>query len=203
MRRCLCAFSAAATTFTFLVGPVAAQSPVIDQFYLPLVTLQSQARADDFAGQSFTVGVTGQLGQIKILMGRQPSASQDVDFYVFQVQGNTAQNVQRLTIPYQAIPLGGGVDTPANYVSRMLTVDLTSLEIPVRRGQQWGFAVTSVIPSGGPQINLFYGCDYTSIVVTCGSPGSFNGYFGGQRLQFKDFDMMSVSNSESAAFLTI
>jgi hypothetical protein len=178
-----------------------ASATVIDQSYLPLVTVVAQARLEDYQGQSFAIGITGQLELVRVLMGREDSAVQDLQLYIFQEQGNTAQNIHQVTIPYQNIPIGGGVDYPSNYYSRMLAVDLTSLNIFVQQGQQWGFAVHSDIPNGTPQINLFYGCE-NSASETCGGPNTFNGYAGGSRIAFSSFDSIAADPTISAAFET-
>ena len=125
-----------------------------------------------------------------------------MEFYVFQIQGGAAQNIHQTIIPYQNIRIGGSV-SPANYLSEMLTVDLTSLAIFVSVGQQFGFAVHSSIPLGNPQINLFYACDNSS---SCLSGGGFGGpsgsYPGGYRIQFADSNNILSDLTMSAVFQT-
>jgi hypothetical protein len=107
-----------------------------------------------------------------------------------------------VVIPYENISVGvGAVEGPSDYYSIMIDVDLTSLNIAVVRGQQWAFAVKSDIPDGGPQINIFYGCENNTF-MQCGDPGTFNGYPGGERIEFSSFDHINFDLTSSAAFQT-
>jgi filamentous hemagglutinin family protein len=184
-------------TGEWLLDPV-----VIDQSYLPLITLGAQARAEDYWGQSFAIGVSGQLEAISVLMDRQANATSNVQFYVFEIQGTAAQIVYQITVPNQNITTNTiGVSSASTYFNSMMTVDLSSLNIFVTPGQEWGFAVHSNIPGGNPQINLFYGCN-NNASVQCGGPGTFNGYAGGSLIEFSNFNSINFGPTESAAFQT-
>ena len=179
----------------------------LDQSYLPYLTLAAQAQAGVYQGQSFAIGLTGQLEQIQVVLFRQPSATQDVQFYVFQMQGNAATNIYGVTIPYQTIPIGADGNNlpsnyPATYVNTMLSVNLATLNILVEKGQEWGFAVTSNIVGGNPQIDLFYGCENNMGSSHCGSPPTFDGYLGGSSIEFTDFGAITTYPIQNVAFQT-
>jgi hypothetical protein len=201
---CLIAFA-----FDKFCNPVSAA--VVDQSYLPTITIGSEAETPSYGsavGQSFAVGIAGQLDGISILLARDPGVTWSIEFDVFQIVNQQAVNIDRINIPYQNIPLYGNPEgagsTAATYLSSMTLVDLTSLNILLKQGQEWGFALRDNFGPGYP-VSAFYfgGCENNEIVQCNPGNGTYNGYAGGSFIYLmNDTNLVENNPTFSLAFQT-
>ena len=140
---------------------------VVDQQNTPTVGHVIQARSPDFQGQTFTVGLDGQLTAIKVDVADYNVPPVDVQFYLAPIESGVAlfSQAYHITVPSSEISTAGTGSGPAQ--DEWLNLNFTPLDVQVKAGQQYALVFGSPITfdqTGGPnaeQINWFFSVDDT------------------------------------------
>jgi hypothetical protein len=145
-----------------LGGSPATASPILDQINNPTIESVFQARADDYWGQTFTVGLAGTLADIKVDVGDWDVPPVDVNFYLAPVVGGVAlfSNPFEITIPSSAISPDGANLGPSFY--DWLDLNFSPFNIQVKPGDRFALVFTSPISFEDTiheEINWFAGAD--------------------------------------------
>ena len=123
-------------------------APVLDQDHTITSSLADTPSDAQEVGQTFTVGVTGTLSQVSVLLGRFPFASGDARLTIYSTTagGFPDASLGFVTISAAAVP------TSPEYVP----VDLTSLNISIAENDVLAFGVKNtgsgpyLMPSASP-----------------------------------------------------
>ena len=174
----------AALVLFAIVHPAFA-GPVLDQSYVPTSWTSIQARNIDYQGQSFTVGMNGQLASISLDLWRF-GASTSMNFNLFPIVGGTAEVTQgvSLVVPESSIPVIGPDGGNTSPINQWMSINLSAFNLSVQAGQQWGMVVHSAMPNEVGGITWFSGCEGDT---TCGTgAGHDGGYAGGSPIWYCD-----------------
>jgi hypothetical protein len=117
-------------------------TPVLDQNHIITSSIADTPSDAQEVGQTFTVGITGTLTQIDVLLGRFGFASGDAQLTVY----STASGFPSTSLGFVSIPAASVPTSSPTYIP----VDLTSLNIPVTASDVLSFAVKNT--GSGPYL---------------------------------------------------
>jgi hypothetical protein len=169
----------------FIIIGSSAQT-IQDQYYRPsTITGAVQPRSTDFNGQWFTVGVSGQLTRVDLLIGRESSTiDQDVQITVTRLDrfANSMTAVISRIVPASSIP----VYFQPNAGTSMVSIDFSDAPVAVQQGEDLVILTSSSLPpNANPKINLF------------GGPPN---YLGGARIQTDSLSRLTAGADTSIDF---
>jgi hypothetical protein len=133
--------------YTLLFGIIALPlsthaSPVLDQNHTITSSIGETPSDAQEAAQTFTIGITGTLAQIDVLLGRFGFASGDAQFTVYSTaSGFPSGNLGAVAISAASVPTTGPIYIP---------VDLTSLNIAVTTNDVLAFGIKNT--GSGPYL---------------------------------------------------
>lgn len=137
----LCLATVAIAALASIAAPAFA-TPVLDQNHTITSSIGDTPSDAQEVGESFTVGITGTLASIELLLGRFEFASGDAQLTMYSTTGGfPSANLGFVTIPATSVP----TTSPA-YIS----IDLTTLNIAVAATDVLAFGVKNT--GSGPYL---------------------------------------------------
>lgn len=171
-------------------------APILDQLNNPPINVVFQARDIDYWGQSFTVGMAGQLSSILVDVGTLNVPPVIVNFYLAPIINGVALFSQSTQLDILSSDIVGKGINKGPVFADWLNLDFSPFDIRVDVGDQFALIFHSPITfaeTGGPE--------YKQINWYGGVPG---GYLGGTPIQVSTLAdrTILVRNDFDAAFAT-